>query len=1181
MPNRLIVQEQAGRIRVFLHRKGQVSPEQFGTELSFSSPLTQENLEDLRWYLEEYLRAPFAVWENRGLAIQTELRRWGEQLFEAVFGTGKPGRDAYVQARESRRFDLWLQSSSPAFLGLPWELLHDPERPTAVALSPAGINRTIPTPGEKAAEIRRGDRLQVLMVIARPYATRDVPYQMIARPLLELLRAISGQVSLEVLRPPTFEALRARLREVKENGDPFDIFHFDGHGTFGEVLGGRAQLDPWRYRSPEGYLVFEKESGEPDPVSATDFATLMKDAEIPLLIFNACRSGTVVSGVGPEATVATRLLQEGAGAVVAMGYSVYAVAAAEFMALFYEALFAGYSVSQAVIEGRCELHRRALRPSPRGLMPLEDWIVPVHYARREISFPQLKRTAVEGKASLAKTLEQVQQRDKHSALAGETSAEDPLAAAETFVGRDAEFYELERALRNKRVVVIHGVGGTGKTELAKAFARWLQASGGLEDPGLVFWYSFEPGLASCNLEGVITSLGLRLFGPDFVRIFPKHEARRGAILEVLLGHRLLIIWDNFETTRSMPDLTRGTPPLDEKEQAEVQTFLAEVVRDSRSGILITSRSSEEWLGEKIHRLELGGLSPQDAAEYADQLLAPYPKAQERRKARAYGTLLELLGGHPLSMRLILSRLNEEDAQTLVDALRGEGDLLHELDAGEGRLESLGACISYSFRQLAEGHRRHLPALALFEGVVDADALAVLSKQEGVPERFRRLAKKTWDETLQACVGAGLLSKIGGGMYRIHPALPAYLVALWRKEAGEAFDAEFDGAHLASIKAHAILGAWLDEQIAGGSAETAMMVLALERRTFCAFAFEALERELFSEAQYILQPLAEFWDARGLFEEAREWVDRCRLVLEDAQGNPPDLDTPEGALWLFVVGSQASRLMLGGDLDAAERAYDSIQRMLEGSDSESARLRLAITYHQLGIVAQDRVDLDAAEEWYRKSLEISEALGNRPTMAINYHQLGMVAQHRGDLDAAEEWYRKSLEIDKALGHRPGMASSYHQLGMVAQHRGDLDAAEEWYRKSLEIKKALGNRPGMAINYHQLGIVAQYRGDLDAAEEWYRKSLEIEEALGNRPGMAMSYGQLGMLAQRRGRDTEALDWIVRCVSLFDEFPHPSTKPGPEYLARLTNRLGIKALEESWLHCTGKPLPEKIRKAVRHPS
>ena len=34
------------------------------------------------------------------------------------------------------------------------------------------------------------------------------PYQMVARPLLERLDAVRGEVDLTVLRPPTFDALR-------------------------------------------------------------------------------------------------------------------------------------------------------------------------------------------------------------------------------------------------------------------------------------------------------------------------------------------------------------------------------------------------------------------------------------------------------------------------------------------------------------------------------------------------------------------------------------------------------------------------------------------------------------------------------------------------------------------------------------------------------------------------------------------------------------------------------------------------------------------------------------------------------------------------------------------------------------------------------------------------------------
>jgi len=50
-------------------------------------PLDAEALEDLRWYLEDYLLAPFGVWEDRGPAVQGKLAGWGDQVFGSVFGS--------------------------------------------------------------------------------------------------------------------------------------------------------------------------------------------------------------------------------------------------------------------------------------------------------------------------------------------------------------------------------------------------------------------------------------------------------------------------------------------------------------------------------------------------------------------------------------------------------------------------------------------------------------------------------------------------------------------------------------------------------------------------------------------------------------------------------------------------------------------------------------------------------------------------------------------------------------------------------------------------------------------------------------------------------------------------------------------------------------------------------------
>ena len=424
------------------------------------------------------------------------------------------------------------------------------------------------------------------MVISRPAGAADVGFRMIARPLLERLEAVRGRVDLVVLRPPTLEALAEALAEAAAAGEPFQVVHFDGHGVLaGRRAAGAGAPGMYQDTESEGVLVFQTADGGRDPVPASRVAQVLAAARVPVVVLNACQSGAV--GKQLEAAVATRLLRGGAASVVAMAYSVYAVAAAEFMAAFYERLFAGDTVSAAVTAGRQRLFRHPGRPSPKGDLPLADWVVPVHYLRREVRFPGLVTARPAGAPSLEEALDRL--ADPGPGAGG------ALAPVGVFTGRDGLFYELETAARLQKVVILAGPAGTGKTELAKAFGRWWQDTGGVEQPGWVFWHSFEPGLASFGLDGVITEIGLAVFGPDFARL--DAAQRTGVVEGFLRDRRALLIWDNFESVRSVPDPTAATPPLDEAGCQQLRGFLHKLAAGGRSAVLITSRSEEPWLDD--------------------------------------------------------------------------------------------------------------------------------------------------------------------------------------------------------------------------------------------------------------------------------------------------------------------------------------------------------------------------------------------------------------------------------------------------------------------------------------------------------------------------------------------------------------------------------------------------------
>ena len=182
--------------------------------------------------------------------------------------------------------------------------------------------------------------------------------------------------------------------------------------------------------------------------------------------------------------------------------------------------------------------------------------------------------------------------------------------------------------------------------------------------------------------------------------------------------------------------------------------------------------------------------------------------------------------------------------------------------------------------------------------------------------------------------------------------------------------------------------WLTGQIASGDAALAYTLIGLQRRTLGAMLGHALDHHAWHDADNIVRALDAYWDTRGLGGEAAAWADRI-LAATTTPGQGPDATTE--SLWLYTLAQQAARQKNAGQPDQAAQTYQRILAWLQGQpETEWTRSSIAVTYHQLGMTAQDRGRLDEAEDWYRKALAIKEELGDRPGMAGTYHQLGNTA-----------------------------------------------------------------------------------------------------------------------------------------------------------------------------------------------
>jgi tetratricopeptide (TPR) repeat protein len=104
------------------------------------------------------------------------------------------------------------------------------------------------------------------------------------------------------------------------------------------------------------------------------------------------------------------------------------------------------------------------------------------------------------------------------------------------------------------------------------------------------------------------------------------------------------------------------------------------------------------------------------------------------------------------------------------------------------------------------------------------------------------------------------------------------------------------------------------------------------------------------------------------------------------------------------------------------------------------------------------ELEVQGAWDQEAALIQDMLTrlptNHPRRPAWYHQLGILAQLRGDYVEAERRYRQSLQIFEELGDLAGIASSSSQFGLLCSEQGRSADAVGLHVRALSLRLRLG-------------------------------------------------------------------------------------------------------------------------------
>ncbi len=270
----------------------------------------------------------------------------------------------------------------------------------------------------------------------------------------------------------------------------------------------------------------------------------------------------------------------------------------------------------------------------------------------------------------------------------------------------------------------------------------------------------------------------------------------------------------------------------------------------------------------------------------------------------------------------------------------------------------------------------------------------------------------------------------------------------------------------------------------------------------------------------------------------------------------------------IAYQTAIALRLTGEHQRARGILESLLSRLEASPTPDPPMRVKLL-KDLGAIAYDLGELDAASGYYNAALEWSKDIGDVAGLVSIYHGLALAYRGRGDLDAATGYLQRALgatEVANDLGYA---ATLHNALAIIAAERGHMKSAYEHVDRAIAIARVNGpaayvphylntkaecalrmddldtartfamdasseaaasrnERAGAAARIVLADIEAKL-GNLDQSSRHLKEAVAKYRAINARSELGEVFMRLSKLAQRRGLTREASDYASQAYDM----------------------------------------------------